>query len=150
MSNDNISEPIQQKNYRTEYNTVSQGYRFFVSIRFITVAFAVTLQSMLLTLYNQIAKNDTPGLAIILVGIFITSSILIVEWRTILLFREILKRGIELEFHLGLQNGFFHRIVELSTQHGWRSFITHTWGINILYSFIFVLWFLLLATILTR
>lgn len=139
-----------QENYRTEYGAVASGYRFFVSLRFITVAFAMTLQSTLLTLYSQSIKNIANdrfgGFAIISIGIFIISAILIVEWRTISLFRWTLKRGTELEFYLGLSGGFFHGIDELTTRCGLRSFITHTWGINLVYCAVYVLWFIILFT----
>jgi len=77
-------------------------------------------------------------------------AMLIVEWQTKFLFSALLKRGVELEFHLGLFNGFFHRIAELSAQKGFRWFISHTWGINILYFGVFVLWALLLVATITK
>jgi hypothetical protein len=136
-----------QENYRAEYDVVSEGYRFFVSIRFITAAFAMTIQSTLLTLYNQTAKDNQPaGFAVFVMAIFFMAAILVVEWRTIFLFRRIIKRGTEIEFYLGLQNGFFHGIAELSAEKGFRSFITHTWGINFVYFGISILWIVLLFT----
>lgn len=144
-------EPPSQESYRDEYKLVFEGYKFFVSIRFITAAFAMSIQSVLLTFYNQSLKeNRLAGIAIFIMALFFLGAILIVEWRTTFLFRNLLRRGAELEFHLGLSNGFFHRIVELSAQKGFRSFITHTWGINLVYFGIFTLWVMLFVSTLTR
>lgn len=140
-----------QENYRDEYKLVFEAYKFFVSIRFITVAFAMSIQSALLTIYSQAVKeNRFAGLAIFIMAIFFLGAILVVEWRTIILFRSLLKRGAELEFHLGLSSGFFHRIAELSATKGFRSFITHTWGINLIYLGIFMLWVILFTATLTK
>ena len=145
------TESLSQEYYRDEYKLVFEGYKFFVSIRFVTAAFAMSIQSALLTIYNQTVKeNQLNGIAIFTMALFFLGAILIVEWRTIFLFRSLLRRGSELEFQLGLPNGFFHRIVELSAQKGLRSFITHTWGINLVYFGIFVLWVMLFTSTLIR
>lgn len=145
------AESPNQEHYRDEYKLVFEGYKFFVSIRFITAAFAMSIQSALLTTYNQAVKeNRLNGIAIFIMALFFLGAILIIEWRTTFLFRSLLRRGNELEFQLGLPNGFFHRIAELSAQEGLRSFITHTWGINLVYFGIFVLWVILFVSTLIR
>ena len=104
-----------QENYRDEYKLVFEAYKFFVSIRFITVAFAMSIQSALLTIYSQSVKeNHLNTYAIFSVAMLFLIALIIIEWRTTILFRSLLKRGTELEFQLGLPNGFFHRIAELS------------------------------------
>ncbi len=145
------TDPPNQEHYRDEYKLVFEGYKFFVSIRFITVAFAMSIQSALLTIYNQAVKeNRLNGIAIFIMALFFLGAILIIEWRTTFLFRSLLRRGNELEFQLGLPSGFFHRIVELSAQKGLSSFITHTWGINLVYFGIFVLWVILFVSTLIQ
>lgn len=127
-----------------------EGYKFFVSIRFITAAFAMSIQSALLTIYNQAMKeNRLNGFAIFIVAMIFLTALTIIEWRTTFLFRSLLKRGTELEFQLRIPNGFFHRIAELSKQKGLHRFITHTWGINLIYAGVFVLWLILLVAITT-
>lgn len=140
-----------QQSIRDEYKLVFEGYKFFVSIRFIVAAFAMSIQSALLTIYNQAVKeNRLNGFAIFIVAMLFLTALIIVEWRTTFLFRTLLKRGTELEFQLGFPNGFFHRIAELSEQKGFRRFITHTWGINLVYVSVFILWVILLVATLTR
>ena len=143
------AEPPSQENHRDEYKLVFEGYKFFVSIRFITAAFAMSIQSALLTIYNQAVKETRlSGYAIFLVAMLFLAALAIIEWRTTFLFRALLKRGTELEFRLGFPDGFFHRITELSGQKGLRKFITHTWGINLIYAGVFILWIvLLIATV---
>jgi len=41
------------KSYRKEYDIVATSWRFFISLRFIVVAFTITLQSALFTLYSS-------------------------------------------------------------------------------------------------
>jgi len=144
-------EPPDQQSFRDEYKLVFEGYKFFVSIRFIVAAFAMSIQSALLTMYNQAVKDKSHAefAAFGAAMLFLTAT-LIVEWRTTFLFRVLLRRGVELEFRLGLFNGFFHRIAELSEQKGLRRFITHTWGINLVYVGVFVLWAMLLVATLTK
>lgn len=145
------TETPSQENFRDEYKLVFEGYKFFVSIRFITAAFAMSIQSALLTIYNQSVKeNRLNGYAVFSVAMLLLLALAIIEWRTIFLFRSLLKRGTELEFQLGLPNGLFHRIVELSEQKGLRRFITHTWGINLVYIGVFALWVILLVATITR
>ena len=78
------------------------------------------------------------------------TALVIIEWRTISLFRSLLKRGNELEVHFGEPHGFFHRIAELSAVKGFRSFITHTWGINLVYVGVFILWIMLLVATIVK
>ena len=145
------TEPPDQQNYRDEYKLVFDGYKFFVSLRFIVAAFAMSIQSALLTIYNQTVKeNRLNGYAVFSVAMLFLLSLAIIEWRTTLLFRTLLKRGNELEFQLGLPNGFFHCIAEISRQKGLHRFITHTWGINLVYIGVLVLWVMLLVASMTQ
>ena len=113
------TEPPNQENFRDEYKLVFEGYKFFVSIRFITVAFAMTLQSSLLTIYNQtVTESLFHNVVVFLLAILFLAALAIIERRTTSLFRNLLNRGNELEFQLGLPNGFFHRIAKLSKQKG--------------------------------
>jgi len=97
------TEPPSQENFRDEYKLVFEGYKFFVSIRFITVAFGISIQSALLPIYNQAVKESRlNGYAIFSVAMLFLLALLIVERRTTSLFRSLLKRGTELEFQLGL------------------------------------------------
>lgn len=52
------TEGPSQESLRDEYKLVFEGYKFFVSIRFIVAAFAMSIQSALLTIHNQIAKES--------------------------------------------------------------------------------------------
>jgi len=145
------ADPPSHENYRDEYKLVFEGYKFFVSIRFITVAFAMSIQSALLTIYNQAVKeNRLNGYAIFSVAMLFLTALVVIEWRTTSLFRNLLRRGAELEFQLGLPHGFFHRIAKLSAMKGFRSFVTHTWGINLVYVGVFVLWIMLLVATITK
>ncbi len=142
-----------QENWRTEYRTVTLGWRFFASLRFIVAAFAVTLQSALITLYNQTAKVGGGGdrwlgmnaITIAVMGLYTILAILFIEWRTVSLLREVMRRGVELEFHLGATEGFFHRLSDpkLVRPKGIRRAITHTGGLTLVYMSIFLLWFYL-------
>ncbi|MCX6720165.1 MAG: hypothetical protein NTV36_03615 [Candidatus Staskawiczbacteria bacterium] len=145
-------EPPDQQSFRDEYKLVFEGYKFFVSIRFIVAAFAMSIQSALLTMYNQTMREKLhTEFAIFGAAMLFLAATLIVEWRTTFLFRVFLRRGIELEFQLGLPNGFFHRIAEISAHKGFRRFVTHTWGINLVYVGVFSLWtMLLVATVINR
>jgi len=145
------TEPPSQENFRDEYKLVFEGYKFFVSIRFITVAFGISIQSALLPIYNQAVKESRlNGYAIFSVAMLFLLALLIVERRTTSLFRSLLKRGTELEFQLGLPTGFFHRIAELSAPKGFHSFITHTFGISLVYLGVFILWVMLLVATITK
>lgn len=144
------AEPPSQESFREEYRVMFEGYKFFVSIRFITAAFAISIQSALLTIFNQAVKESRlGGVAIFVVAMLFLVASLTIELRTISLFRSLLQRGTELEFQLGNPHGFFHRISELSEQKGYRSFITHTWGIRLVYIGVFVLWVILLVAMIT-
>jgi len=144
-------EPPNQENYRDEYKLVFEGYKFFVSIRFIVAAFAMSIQAALLPIYNQAVKEDhLNGYAIFGVAMLFLMALVITELRTTALFGSLLDRGSELEFQLGNPYGFFHRIAELSRQEGLRRFITHTWGIRLLYTGMFVLWIILLVATIAK
>lgn len=139
------AEPPSQTAYRDEYKLVFDGYKFFVGIRFITVAFAMSMQSALLTVYNQATKESSTAKYFIFgVAILFLFAIMIVERRTINLFRTLLKRGTELEFQLGLIHGFFHRIAEISPKR-FQFIATHTKGISLVYVGMFTLWIMLLV-----
>ena len=79
------------------------------------------------------------------IGLASVTAIAIIERRSITLFRLTLRRGLELEFHLCLPNGYFHRLIEpeLVKPSGLQRFITHTFGIALLYFGIYVLWAIL-------
>ncbi len=145
------TEPPSQENARDEYKLVFEGYKFFVSIRFIVAAFAMSIQSALLTIFNQAVKeNHLNGSAIFGLAMLFLSALLIIELRTTILFSSLLNRGSELELQLGNIHGFFHRIAELSRQKGLRQFITHTWGIRLVYAGMFILWVMLLVVTVTK
>lgn len=135
------------ENYRAEYDVVASGWRFFVSLRFIVTAFAITLQSGLFTLYNQLQQAAEEqrllqNAIIPLVGLFSIIAVSLIEVRNIELFRLTIQRGSELEFHLGLADGYFHRLAEpvRVKPEGLNRLFTHTWGITLIYSGIYALW----------
>ena len=138
-------EPPDQQNLREEYKLVFEGYKFFVSIRFIVAAFAMSIQSALLTIYNQTVKESRlHGFIVFAVAMVFLLALAIIERRTINLFSGLLKRGIELEFQLGITHGFFHRIAEVSPKR-FQLVATHTKGITLVYVGMFALWILLLV-----
>ncbi|MBI2050006.1 MAG: hypothetical protein HYT35_00930 [Candidatus Staskawiczbacteria bacterium] len=144
----NEERPDNQENYRTEYKEIAAIHRLCISLRFITAAFAATLQSALLTFYNQ-ALQQFPlrGQTIIIpfIGIITMFAVFFIERRNITLFRTMIKRGKELEFNLALTNGQFGMLSELTQQRGWKKFFTHTWGIGLIYVMIQFLWIVLLT-----
>ena len=124
------------ENYRKEYEVVASTWRFFVSLRFIVAAFAVTFHSALLTLYNQFFQQQTTlgkiGILVIpLAGIAATSSVFLIEQRTINLYILMLRRGMELEIKLGLEEAHFRRLLEpyITPPSVLGRFISHTAGI---------------------
>jgi len=143
-----------QEHFRDEYKLVFDGYKFFVNIRFLTIAFAMSIQSALLNFYNQAIKENTfMGIGIFGLAMIFWVALVIIERRTINLFVALLQRGNELEFHLGIPHGFFHRIAEISPRKGTRfqPFVTHTRGLTIIYLGIIVLWIaLLLVTLIQK
>lgn len=144
------TEPPDQQSYRDEYKLVFDGYKFFVSLRFIVAAFAMSIQSALLTIYNQTVKESRPhGFAVFVVAMVFLVALAIIERRTINLFSGLLKRGTELEFQLGLTHGFFHRIAEISPKK-FQFVATHTKGITLVYVGMVVLWIMLLVATLTK
>lgn len=144
------TEPPSQENFRDEYKLVFDGYKFFVGLRFIVAAFAMSIQSALLTIYNQMVKDSHfHGFAIFSVAMVFLAALTIIERRTIKLFSGLLKRGTELEFQLGITHGFFHRIDEISPKK-FQFVATHTKGITLVYAGIFALWILLLVATIIR
>ncbi len=140
------NESPSQENFRDEYKLVFEGCKFFVSVRFIVVAFAMSIQSALLTVFNQAVKdNYYNAYPIFGVGMIFIAGLFIVELRTTSIFHSFLKRGNELEFQLGNPHGFFHRIDELSQAEGFHSLVHHSFGINLVYLGMFTLWVVLLV-----
>lgn len=138
------------ENYCKEYEVVASTWRFFVSLRFIVAAFAVTLHSALFTLYNQSFQQQTKFgeisiLIIPLVGVMAISSIFLIERRTINLYLLMLRRGMELEIKLGLEDAHFRRLSEpyISRPSFFGRFISHTAGIYMLYVGTLILWMVL-------
>ncbi|MGH7238517.1 MAG: hypothetical protein ACREHG_00470 [Candidatus Saccharimonadales bacterium] len=142
------SAPSGGEYIRDEYKLVFDGYKFFVSIRFMVAAFAMSIQSALLTVYNQTAKeNHLHGVVVFMVAMLFLFALIVIERRTIKLFKALLARGAELEFQMGILHGFFHRIDEISPKQ-FQFVATHTKGISLVYVGMFVLWItLLVATI---
>lgn len=141
---ENQNSSIRQESYCTEYKEVGSNYRFFVSVRFIIAAFAITVQSALFNLYNQALRQPPPwGFAMLIpfVGITTMIVVIIIERRTIALFNTMVQRGKELEFSLDLTDGQFSRLSQLSIRpKGWKGFATHTSGINLIYGMILAMW----------
>ena len=138
-------EPPSQEHLRDEYKLVFDGYKFFVGLRFIVAGFAMSIQSALLTVYNQTIKESRlHGFVIFAVAMVFLVALTIIERRTINLFVSLLKRGTELEFQLGIVHGFFHRIDEISPKK-FQLIATHTKGITMVYVGMFVLWIMLLV-----
>lgn len=137
-----------QDNYRDEYKVISEEHRFFGGVRFITAAFALSIQSAMFAVFNQVARdNKVAAVAIFVMAIIFLVAVFIIERRTIRIFRVIVKRGKELEFYLGLTGGIFHRLDELSEAKG---FATHTRGISLIYWGIFALWIILIIATFTK
>ena len=146
------SDQFDQEIYKDEYRLVFDGCKFFVTLRFSVVAFAMTINSALLTLYGQavIQRNKFLELSIFGIALIFWFALLIVELRTTLIFHSFMRRGNELEFQIGNPNGFFHRIEGLSVTRGFYSLIRHRWGISLVYAGMFVLWVALLVATITR
>ena len=125
-----------------------------MSLRFIVIAFTVTLQSALFTLYSMFPQEQARGIfrfyyvLIPLLGILTVLATSIIERRNIKHFQLLVKRGIELEFYFGIKDGHFRRIYELQStvQQGIERFQTHTWGIRIIYFALYVIWTFLFLT----
>jgi hypothetical protein len=143
-------EPPDQQSFRDEYKLVFDGYKFFVGLRFIVAAFAMSIQSALLTIYNQTVKdNRLHGFAVFAVAMVFMMALIIIERRTIKLFKSLLNRGTELEFQLGIIHGFFHRIDEISPKR-FQFVATHTKGITLVYVGMFFLWIALFVGTITK
>ena len=138
-----------QENYRTEYKEVAATYRFQISLRFIVNAFTSSIHSSLFNLYSRALQQTPPlGYTIMIpfVGIIMMLAVFAIEQRTISVFRAMIWRGKELEFNLGLIGGQFGWLgaPEVIRPKGWRRFVTHTWGIRLIYSVISIMWITLL------
>ena len=93
------AEPPSQEYLRDEYKLVFDGYKFFVSIRFIVVAFAMSIQSALVPIYNRAIQQGLPsGHAVFGLAMLFLVALWIIERRTINLFSSLLDRGAQLEF----------------------------------------------------
>lgn len=152
MNEDRLND---QENYRTEYKEVAATYRFQISLRFIVNAFTATSQSALFSLYDQaLQRTQSSGYTIMIpfIGIIMMAAIFIIEYRTISVFREMIKRGKELEFNLGLIGGHFGWLgaPKIINPKGCKKFITHTWGIRLIYGVILVMWIVFLITYFTN
>ncbi len=154
MPENQITESDFREIYQKEYDIVATSWRFFISLRFIVIAFTVTLQSALFTLYSRFPPEQAKGvfhlyyIFIPLLGILTVLATSIIEKRNIKHFQLLIRRGIELEFHLGIQDGHFRRIYELQSmiQKGMERFQTHTWGIRIIYFALYGIWIFLFLT----
>lgn len=143
------------ENCQKEYDIVAISWRFFISLRFIVIAFTVTLQSALFTIYSRFPQERAGGISrfyyifIPLLGILTVLATSIIEARNIKHFQLLVRRGIELEFHLGIQDGHFRRIYELQStvQLGIKRFQTHTWGIRIIYFALYIIWIFLFLSV---
>ena len=108
----------------------------------------MTVQSALFAFYSQtLQRKDppVPSITIIAAGFVLFVASVIIEQRTITLFSTMIKKGKELEFNLGLIAGQYSRLSELRMPaKGLRKFVTHTWGIRLIYGMTLVLWIFLL------
>lgn len=136
---------------RDEYKLVFEGCKFFVSTRFIAIAFAMSIQSALVPIFNQVVKeNIIQGYSIFGLAMLFLLATFIIERRTTSIYRGFIGRGNELEFQLGLLGSFFHRIAELSENKGLRSFVRYRWGFRLFYAGMTILWIMLLFTAVTK
>jgi len=146
------SDPPDREIYKDEYKLVFEGCKFFVSLRFIVVAFAMSINSALLTFYGSqaVKENEFLKYAVFVLAIIFWFALLIVELRTTFIFHNFMKRGNTLEFQIGNPNGFFHSIEELSKMKGLYSLIRHRWGIGLVYIGMLGLWIMLFVATITN
>ena len=156
MPENQTTEAQFRENCQKEYDVVATSWRFFISLRFIVIAFTVTLQSALFTLYSRFPPEHAQGVSrfyyifVPLLGVLTVLATSIIERRNIKHFQLLVRRGIELEFSLSIQDGHFQRIYELQStvSKGLERFYTHTWGIRIIYFALYIIWiFLFLAAL---
>lgn len=138
-----------EENYRMEYKEVAATYRFQISLRFIINGFTATLQSALLNTYIQILQKppfSDYAIMIPYIGFIVMVAVFLIEQRTISVFQTMILRGKELEFNLGLVNGHFGWLgaPDVIRPKGLKIFVTHTWGIRLIYGIIFVMWIAIL------
>lgn len=154
-TNKPVDSAVNEENYRTEYREVAAAWRFFASLRFIVAAFTLPIQSALFTLYQQrtTATAATATLSsrfledaglVAIAGLLSTAAIIAIEYRTIGLITLFVKRGITLEFRLGLERGHFDRLAEPTfwKPSGLKLIMTHTGGLPFIYLSIWMLWFM--------
>ncbi|MBI2049889.1 MAG: hypothetical protein HYT35_00315 [Candidatus Staskawiczbacteria bacterium] len=152
----NVEEQVNLRNYREEYKLVFDGCKFAASLRFITVGFAVSIQSALFAIYSQSIADEENRFNVVvtfMVAMLFLAAPIIVEIRTTSLYRAFRKRGSDLEFCLGITDGIFHRIAEISKRRGkkFRIRCSHTRGIALVYMGILVLWItFLVVTVIQR
>lgn len=131
---------------RDEYKATVETYRFFVNLRFGTVAFAMTLQAGLFALYERAgAAESVLRLAISILAVVLVIAIVVIEWRTTSLFHDARERGRELEHQLGILNGMLSRLIRLGKDHRLWRHLTHTLGVNSVYATLFLLWFFMIS-----
>lgn len=149
MGNDKPTNFDFQENCRKEYEVVASSWKFFVSLRFIVVGFAVTFNSGLLAFYTQVLQTAPQlyRIAVALIGFYIVVALWVIERRTIKLFRTMIERGKEMEFLLGSTSGHFQRLstTELVRPPGLERVMTHTVGIHLFYFLLYILWLTLFA-----
>ena len=132
------------ENYRMEYREVATSHRFYVGLRFIITAFAISLQSGLLNFYNQALQRPAQQqnfTFIPYIGIATMVGVFIMERRNITLYRIMTGSGKTLEFLLGLHQAQFSK---LEASRGILKFITYTWSIAFVYLSISVMWIIFL------
>lgn len=154
MPENQTAEAQFRENCQKEYDVVAMSWRFFISLRFIVIAFTIILQSALFTLYSRFPPEQARGIFrlyyifIPLLGVLTVLATSIIERRNISHFQLLVRRGVELEFCLGIQGGHFQRIYELQStiSSGIERFYTHTWSIRIIYFALYLIWTFLFLT----
>ena len=151
--NGNNANNIARENLWKEYDVVASSWRFFSGIRFTAAAFAVTLQSAVITLLlqstgQQTALTDLHPASIPTFGIILIIASWIIERRSIKLFRIMIARGKSFEFRLGITDGHFSNISEpiLVRPPGLKRFTTYAVSIHFIYDTICFFWLILLLT----
>lgn len=133
-----------------EYQECVSASRFFVGTRFNYFASFTTLFLVLIGGFyyiwaeeEKVNKELNPWLlfAISLFGLYVISTILILEQRVIQLYRATDNRAAELELLMGIKNGIRQTLVAPGrVQHFLGIPLTHTFGIEMFYKVIFVIW----------
>lgn len=141
---------------------MATSHRFYVGLRFIIAAFTATLQSALLTFYNNAAEvirkatdeRQEQGievfewlyvppqfqiLVVTGVGIVTMIAIFLMERRNISRIDLMVERGKNLESELNLREGQYSHF----NKPGRLNIFTYTWSISIVYGGIFAMWIFL-------